>query len=237
MIDRKNELEENFREIRNRITRACNDSGRSPDEVHLIAVSKTYPESDIEHAITLGQRSFGENKIQDLATKMEYFADIKDLEWHMIGTLQTNKVKYIAERVHWIHSVSKIKALDEIEKRAKPFNRIINVLIQVNISDEDQKSGCDPEELPSLIQHAESLNHVKVRGLMGMATFVDNPELVRPEFRLLKSLLEQERSKPYKKAELNHLSMGMTNDLEVAIQEGATMVRIGTAIFGKRDYS
>lgn len=234
MLDRKKELEENFSEINERIIKACIDSGRSPEEVQLIAVSKTYPESDIKHAISLGQRSFGENKMQDLATKMEYFTDTKDIEWHMIGSLQTNKVKYVAERVHWIHSVSKIKALDEIEKRAKSFNRIINVLIQVNISAEDQKSGCDPEELPSLIQHSESLNYVKVRGLMGMATFVNNPELVRPEFRLLKELLEQERSKNYHKAELDHLSMGMTNDLEVAIQEGATMVRVGTAIFGAR---
>lgn len=234
MQDRRKELSDNFEEVRDRINKACVAAGRNPDEVQLIAVSKTYPESDIEHALSLGQIAFGENKIQDLVGKMEAFQDRSDIEWHMIGTLQSNKIKYMAPRVNWIHSVPKLKALKEIEKRAANENRVINVLIQVNISDEDQKSGCDPSELPGLIEAAETMKHVKVMGLMGMATFADDPETVRPEFRMLRELLESEKKKGYERAELVHLSMGMTNDLEVAIQEGATMVRIGTALFGKR---
>jgi len=224
-----------LRDVQDRIKKACLKCGRSADEVTLVAVSKTHPIEAIHIALEQGQLHFGENRVQDLTEKMNAFDSHSDIEWHMIGTLQTNKIKYMASRVNWIHSVPKLKALKKIEKRAAQEKRVIKVLIQVNISDEDQKSGCDPADVPKLIESAEKMEHVKIMGLMGMATFADNPETVRPEFQLLRKLIESERQKKYKSADLRHLSMGMTNDLEVAIEEGATMVRIGTAIFGKRD--
>lgn len=225
---------QNLKEVNERIARACASCNRNPAEITLIAVSKTNPVEAIQVMRALGPVHFGENKVQELVPKMEAFADDTDINWHMIGTLQTNKIKYLAGRVNWIHSVPKLKALKEIDKRAAQAGRVIKVLIQVNISDEDQKSGCDPEELPGLLGKADELKHVKVMGLMGMATFTDDPELVRPEFRLLRELLEQEKKRGYKSHDLSHLSMGMTNDLEVAVQEGATMLRIGTALFGSR---
>jgi len=226
--------ETKLQEVNNRIEAACRSCGRVPGEITLIAVSKTKPIEAIEAVRELGQVHFGENKVQELVPKMEHFKNDSQLQWHMVGGLQTNKIKYMVEQVDWIDSVPKLKALKEINKRAKAVDRVLNVLIQVNISDEDQKFGCEPADLPELILQAESMTHVTIRGLMGIASFEEDPERVRPQFRQLKMLLEQEQAKGYKKAKLEHLSMGMTHDLEVAIQEGATMVRVGTAIFGGR---
>lgn len=229
---------ENLKQINARIESACRACGRNPEEVTLIAVSKTKPIEALEAVRKLGAVHFGENKIQELVPKMEHFDEQgdEDIQWHMVGGLQTNKIKYLAERVNWIDSVPKKKALKEINKRAKAAGRVINTLIQVNISNEDQKFGCEPADLPALLEAAEAYPHVKIRGLMGIASLVDNPEDVRAEFRLLRELLEQEQQKGYKQSELKHLSMGMTNDLEVAVEEGSTMIRIGTALFGARDY-
>ncbi|MCC5935034.1 MAG: YggS family pyridoxal phosphate-dependent enzyme [Candidatus Cyclonatronum sp.] len=225
---------QNLQEVKERIARACVSCNRNPDEITLIAVSKTNPVEAIQAMRALGPLHFGENKVQELVPKMKALDEDKQINWHMIGTLQTNKIKYLADRVDWIHSVPKLKALKEIDKRAEQAGRVIKVLIQVNISEEDQKSGCDPAELPGLLLKADEMQHITVMGLMGMATFSDDPELVRPEFRLLRELLELEQKRGYKSHQLTHLSMGMTNDLEVAVQEGATMLRIGTALFGKR---
>lgn len=228
-------LSENLNAIHERIRNACAACGRNPDDIMLIAVSKTKPNSMIQEAHDAGQLHFGENKVQELQDKMPAFGD--DIQWHMIGTLQTNKIKFLVDRVNWIHSVPKIKALKEIEKRAGRIDRVIDVLIQVNISDEDQKSGCAPEDLAKLLEYASELKWVRVRGLMGIATFADDPEIVRPEFRMLKQILEEhQRFNAFDAISLEHLSMGMTNDLEVAIEEGATMVRVGSAIFGEREY-
>lgn len=227
---------ENLQAIQQRIRQACTACGRNPDEVTLIAISKTKPIEALEAVRALGAVHFGENKVQELLPKMEHF-DAKgdtDIQWHMVGGLQTNKIKYLADRVDWIDSVPKKKALKEINKRAEAAGRVIKTLIQVNISNEDQKFGCEPDDLPALLQAAESYPNVKVMGLMGIASLTENPEEVRPEFRVLRELLEQERQKNYQQSELIHLSMGMTNDLEVAIQEGSTMIRIGTALFGAR---
>lgn len=226
---------ERFEHIKQRINIACEEAGRDPSEILLVAVSKTKPNEDILKLAEHGQVHFGENRAKELEDKMGQISNA-DLQWHFIGNLQTNKIKYIADRVNWIQSVHKKKALKEIEKRAAAEGRIINVLIQVNISAEDQKSGCDPEQLHEILGYAQNLEHTRVQGLMGMATFSDNPESVRHEFKKLKQLKDASSHLNKGGVNLKHLSMGMTNDLEVAIQEGSTMVRIGTAIFGERNY-
>jgi PLP dependent protein len=223
-----------YNQVQERINKACKESGRDPDEVMLVAVSKTKPDEDVLKLIEHGHFHFGENRAKALQDRMESIKNPAAV-WHFIGNLQTNKIKYMVERVNWIQSIHKMKALKEVEKRASEINRVINVLIQVNISDEDQKSGCDPEKLEGMLKYAQDLKYTKVRGLMGMATFTDDLDVVRPEFKLLKKLRDEHQHLSEGSVELKHLSMGMTNDLEVAIQEGSTMVRVGTAIFGERN--
>ncbi|MDZ7716622.1 MAG: YggS family pyridoxal phosphate-dependent enzyme [Balneolaceae bacterium] len=225
----------NLKKVQQRINKACDKAGRDPDEVMLIAVSKTKPLEDIEEAAGCGQVHFGENRAKELQDKMDE-SDNKAIQWHMVGSPQTNKIKYMVERVNWIDAIPKKKTLREIEKRASRIDRVINTLIQVNISGEDQKSGCEPEDLKKVLEYAQGLKHARVRGLMGIATLVDDPEEVRGEFRLLRELLEEHQSYNCENIQLEHLSMGMTNDLEVAIEEGSTMVRVGRAIFGERNY-
>ncbi len=190
----------------------------------------------ISEALLAGQHHFGENRMQELQEKMEAF-DHKDAVWHMIGTVQSNKIKYIAERVDWIHSAAKSSHIKEINKRAAQYDRVINVLVQVNISEEDQKSGCKPSDLPKIIDYSRNCEHVRLRGLMGIAELVEDPEEVRPQFKALKKLLDEHQHLNGGNVTLEHLSMGMTNDLEVAIEEGATMIRVGRAIFGERNYT
>ncbi|MDX1671017.1 MAG: YggS family pyridoxal phosphate-dependent enzyme [Balneolaceae bacterium] len=222
---------QNLEKVWNRIGNA----GRDPDEITLVAVSKTKPVEDVLRAFDCGQVHFGENRAKQLQDKMDAI-DQEEIEWHMVGPLQTNKIKYMVERVNWIESVPKEKTLREIEKRASRIGRTINTLIQVNISEEDQKSGCMPDELAGILEYAQGYEFTVVRGLMGIASLVEDPEEVRPEFRLLSELLEEHKSYECENIQLDHLSMGMTNDLEVAIEEGATMVRVGRAIFGERNY-
>jgi PLP dependent protein len=222
--------------VKQRITDACKSCGRNPDEITLVAVSKTKPNRDILEAYNASQLHFGENRAKELQDKMEQIEE-EDIIWHFIGNLQTNKIKYMGERVNWIESIHKKKALKEVEKRAAEFERHINVLIQVNISDEDQKSGCDPEKLAGILKYAQDLKHTHVKGVMGMATFTDDLDVVRKEFKLLKTLRDEHLHLNGGAVSLEEISMGMTNDLEVAIEEGSTMVRVGTAIFGERNYS
>ncbi len=230
-----NSISENISKIRQRIDEAIAVSNRSLDTVKLIAVSKTKPDSAIKKALEAHQYHFGENRMQELQSKMLEIKHPK-LEWHMIGTLQTNKIKYITNRVNWIHSVDKVKYFNEINKRAAQANRSINVLIQVNISKEDQKGGCKPSDIESILESARNYEHVTVRGLMGMARFTPNPEEVREEFALLRTTLEMHTHLNEGNIQLNELSMGMSNDFFVAIEEGATMVRVGSSIFGSRNY-
>jgi PLP dependent protein len=227
-----NDIPNNLEAVLARIQTAARNSGRNPDEITLVAVSKTKPLQSIQAAFEAGQLHFGENKVQELVPKMEQGP--QGAVWHMIGTLQSNKVKYMSDRVDWIHSVPKLSTLLEVDKRAGAANRIINVLIQVNISDEDQKSGCDPQDLPAILGAASGLKHTVVRGLMGIASLELEPEQVRPQFRMLRELRDKYRTLYGGAVQLEHLSMGMTLDLEVAIEEGATMVRVGSAIFGER---
>lgn len=224
--------------IQERIADTCTKANRRPEQVTLVAVSKLKPLQDIRTAFGCGQLHFGENRAKELQGKMEEF-DEPQIRWHMIGRLQSNKIKYMIDRVDWIDSVPKKKILREIEKRASRVGRTINVLIQANISGEPQKGGCEPKDLGSVLEYASSLNHVRVRGLMGMASYVapEDAEEVRPQFRLLRKLREEHTSYEGGNIELKELSMGMTNDLEVAIEEGSTMIRVGRAIFGERDYT
>lgn len=227
-----------LRELQQKINTYATKCGRNPDEIKLIAVSKMHPVSAIETLYEDGHLVFGENKVQELTGKIEEF-DREDIEWHMVGNLQSNKIKYLVDRVDWIHSIEKNKYLKELEKRAARIPRHMNVLIQVNISNEKQKGGCKPEALKDILSYAaENAKHYSVRGLMGIASFEDDPEDVRDEFKLLRSLRDQYAEEfDSEHIQLTELSMGMTNDLRVAIEEGATMVRVGTAIFGERDYS
>ncbi len=214
--------------VRARIRAAAQAAGRDPAGIRLVGVSKTHPVEAVHAAFAAGLVDFGENRVQELVPKME--AGPPGAVWHMIGTLQTNKIRHLAGRVDWIHSVPGAAALHEISKRAVAHGRTIRVLLQVNISGEGTKSGCEPDELPALVAAAAGLPGVDLRGLMGMAAPADDPETVRPQFALLRQLRDRHLSPAHE------LSMGMSHDLEAAIAEGATMVRVGTAIFGERDY-
>lgn len=202
-----------------------------PDAVTLVAVSKTKPNSYLTEAYNAGQRIFGENKIQEMTQKWEDLP--KDIEWHMIGHVQTNKVKYMAEYVHLIHGVDSFKLLKEINKQAKKHDRTIKCLLQIHIAEEDTKFGLDEKELFEIIHSDtfESLKNIEVTGLMGMATFTDQTDQVRREFKTLKTLFEKTKEIL---PNSNTLSMGMSGDYKLAIEEGSTMVRIGSSIFGSR---
>jgi pyridoxal phosphate enzyme (YggS family) len=201
----------------------------------LITVGKTHPPEKIQEAYDAGQRIFGENKVQELIAKQVVLP--KDIEWHMIGHLQTNKAKQLVPVVSLIHSVDRFKLLDEINKQCKKINRVVDCLLQVHIAKEETKFGFDETELIDLIhsEKVDSLDSIKIVGLMGMATFTDNKDLVRNEFKGLKKLFNQIAimSLP-SNMEMKELSMGMSQDYQIAIEEGSTLVRIGTAIFGSR---
>lgn len=201
----------------------------------LVAVSKTKPAADIQALYDLGQRDFGENYVQELADKQTVLP--ADIRWHFIGHLQTNKVKYIAPFVHLVHGVDSAKLLKEINKQAGRLGRKIDVLLQVHIAREETKFGMDETELAAALQEAEQLPHVCVRGLMGMASFSDDTAVVRNEFRLLHSLFEKYRRPAAGGCEWSVLSMGMSGDYTIAVAEGSTMVRIGSLLFGERQYS
>lgn len=201
----------------------------------LVAVSKTHPIEKIKEAYDAGQRIFGENKVQEMCAKQPLL--LPDIEWHLIGHLQTNKVKQVVPFVSLIHSVDSLKLLEEINKQGKKINRVIPCLLQVYIANEETKFGFDEMELVELIQSDKiaALDSVKVTGLMGMATFTDNKEQVRKEFKVLKNLFDKIKAmKLSSNVEMKELSMGMSQDYAIAIEEGSTLVRIGTAIFGSR---
>ncbi|MDG1261853.1 MAG: YggS family pyridoxal phosphate-dependent enzyme [Flavobacteriales bacterium] len=208
-----------------------------PAEVTLVAVSKTHPATAIEAAYVTGHRVFGENKVQELAEKWEKLP--KDIEWHLIGHLQTNKVKYIAPFVSMIHAVDSEKLLKEINKRAKNEGRTIRVLLQLHIAEEQSKFGFSPEELMELVNSGklEHFDHLSFSGLMGMATFTEDESQVRREFTLLKNLFDEVKVSGKFDESFAHISMGMSGDYPIAIEEGSTMIRVGSSIFGARDYT
>lgn len=208
-----------------------------PKNVTLVAVSKTKPVSDLMEAYNAGQRIFGENKIQEMADKHQQMP--KDIEWHMIGHVQRNKVKYMAEFVNLIHGVDSLKLLKEINKHAQKHNRIIDCLLQIKIAKEDSKFGLSADNATALL-HSEELTkykHIKITGLMGMATFTEDMDQVKSEFQFLKSTFNTLKSLKTSNVELKTLSMGMSGDYDLAINCGSTMIRVGSRIFGERNYS
>ncbi|UII32622.1 YggS family pyridoxal phosphate-dependent enzyme [Fulvivirga ulvae] len=204
----------------------------------LVAVSKTKPADIIKKAYEEGLRIFGENKVQELSEKYEILP--KDIEWHMIGHLQRNKVKYIAPFVALIHSVDSLRLLMEINKQAHKYERTINCLLQVHIAEEDTKFGLSEEELKEMLisKELEALKNIRIVGVMGMATFTENQDQVRREFRALKNIFDQvAEMETADNVSIKELSMGMSGDYEIALEEGSTLVRVGSAIFGERNYA
>ena len=228
-------LKENLESVEKRIEQTCRHVGRKRDEVTLVAVSKTKPVSMLQEAYDLGVRVFGENKVQEIRDKYEALP--RDIEWHMIGHLQTNKVKYIIDKVKLIHSVDSLRLAETIEKEAEKHNCTADILLEVNVAEEESKFGLKTEEVIPVYEKILQYPHINVKGLMTIAPFVENPEKNRSVFADLHKLYVDIKRKNIDNGTVSILSMGMTNDYEVAIEEGATMVRIGTGIFGARDYS
>lgn len=227
-------LIQNLREVEERVAAACARAGRDRGEVTLVAVSKTKPVPMLQEIYDAGIRDFGENKVQEICAKLPVLPD--DIRWHMIGHLQTNKVRQVVDKACMIHSVDSLKLAQVIEKEAAKRDLVIPVLLEVNVAEEESKFGARTEETAALIQEIAKLPHIHVRGLMTIAPFVDDPEENRPVFRRLKELSVDIAEKNINNVSMCELSMGMTGDFEVAIEEGATFVRVGTAIFGARNY-
>ena len=228
-------LKDQLQEVEKRIQAACDRAGRKREEVTLIAVSKTKPIETLQEAYDLGVRIFGENKVQELTAKYEALP--KDIHWHMIGHLQTNKVKYIIDKAELIHSVDSLKLAETIEKEAAKHDLIADILVEVNVAEEESKFGMKMEEVIPFVEKVSAFPHVRVRGLMTIAPFVEDPEENRSIFADLHKLYIDIKKKNHDNDTVSVLSMGMTNDYEVAIEEGATMVRVGTGIFGARNYA
>ncbi len=226
-------ITDNIDSIRSRIEAACQKAGRNPAEVTLLAVSKTFPPDRVAGAIDAGITDVGENYVQELLSKKEQLQG-RNIRWHFIGHLQSNKVKYIAPWIHLIHAVDNAGLAKEIDKRGLQAGRMIDVLVEVNTTGEESKFGVAPEEAVKFVASLEQFKNVRVAGLMTIGPFLPDPEGSRPMFRTLRGLRDEIRRLDLPNATMKHLSMGMTGDFEVAIDEGATIIRIGTAIFGKR---
>lgn len=225
---------ENLAEVEKHVQEACDRTGRSRDEVTLIAVSKTKPVSMIEELLPGGTRDFGENKVQELCEKYEVLP--RDIRWHLIGHLQRNKVKYIVDKAYLVHSVDSLRLAETISEEGVKKGVTVPVLIEVNVAGEESKFGVTPEETEALVREIAKLPAIRVRGLMTIAPYVENPEDNRVHFSRLKQLSVDIGKKNIDNVSMNVLSMGMTGDYQVAIEEGATMVRVGTGIFGERNY-
>jgi pyridoxal phosphate enzyme (YggS family) len=228
-------IEENLKHVEERIRAACARSGRRREDVTLIVVSKTKPVSMIQEVISLGVRDFGENRPQELRDKYEVLP--KDLRWHMIGNLQRNKVKYVVSRAAMIHSVSSLQLAAEIEKECARREVVMPCLAEVNMAHEASKSGIAPEDAVDFVRAMSSFSHLQVEGLMTVAPFVEDAEENRAYFRSLRNLAVDIDRENIDNIRMRHLSMGMTGDFEVAVEEGATMIRVGTGILGERNYS
>ncbi len=226
-------IRENIEEIRRRIESACLRSGRHPNEVTLLAVSKTFSAAVVEEAVEAGLADVGENYVQELLEKKEALKN-QDVRWHFIGHLQSNKVKYVAEWIHLVHALDNVHLARELDKRAAQAQRTLDVLVEVNTTDEQSKFGVSPGKTVEFVESLAEFSHIQVAGLMTIGPFLPDPEGSRPMFRTLRLLKEEIATLNQLNVTMHHLSMGMTGDFEVAIDEGATIVRIGTAIFGKR---
>ena len=229
-----NMIKENIIDVEAKIKAACERAGRDISEVTLIAVSKTKPVSDIDEAYNYGVRDYGENKVQELCDKYSVLPD--NIRWHLIGHLQRNKVKYIIDKAYLIHSVDSVRLAEQISSEAVKKSVHINILIQVNIANEDTKFGLKEDEVSDMIREISTLPNIHIKGLMTVAPFTDNPEDNRKYFRGIKEMSDNIAALDIPDVEMTELSMGMTGDYEVAIEEGATLVRVGTGIFGNRNY-
>lgn len=227
------DLEERLKNVKERIRKSAEESGRKAEDITLVAVTKTYEADVINEAIELGVTDIGENKVQEILRKYDA---VKPVRWHLIGHLQSNKVKYIIDKVCMIHSVDSIHLMDEIDRQAAKHNIIMNILIQVNISGEETKFGIKPEEIDEYLKHAGELKHIKVCGLMTILPKNDNPMKNRLHFVNINRLYLDISAKKYDNVYMQCLSMGMSGDFEEAVREGSNMVRIGSAIFGERKY-
>ena len=228
-------LAKNYNAVKENIKKACEQAGRSQEEVTLLAVSKTKPVDMLMDVYHAGARDFGENKVQELVDKIPQLPS--DIRWHLIGHLQRNKVKYIVDKVAMIHSVDSLRLAETIEKEAAKKAVIVPILIEVNVAQEESKFGLKPEEVLPFIEQIADFSHIRIKGLMTIAPYVDNAEENREIFRELKKLSVDIAAKNINNVTMSVLSMGMTGDYMVAVQEGATMVRVGTGIFGARNYA
>jgi len=225
-------IRENVQFVRNKIAEACRRSGRESEEIELVAITKTVDVEQINEAIEAGIRVVGENRVQEAWRKFQEVGE--RAHWHMVGHLQTNKVKRVLQFADMIHSVDSVYLAREIQTQAKKLDRTIEILIQVNTSGEESKFGLEPEATIGAIEEVSTLPNLKIKGIMTIGAFLPNPEDVRPCFKLLNDLKDRVNERGITSVEIGTLSMGMTNDYEIAIEEGSTMVRVGTAIFGER---
>lgn len=229
-------ITQNIAEIRTRMAEAAKRSGRDPEDVLLIAVTKLHEPDEIEEAIAAGVTDIAENKVQEIQKKFDLIHS--PVRWHLIGHLQTNKVKYIIDKVVMIHSVDSVHLAQEIDKRAAAAGKTMDVLLQVNAAHEESKFGLDPKDVPQVMQDIlDTCPNVRIRGLMHMAPWSDDPEEIRPYFKEVKDLFDTLSEVKHPNADFTCLSMGMSHDFETAVEEGANIIRVGTSIFGERDYS
>lgn len=229
-------ISENIKQVREKIEQKCLEIDRNPSEITLIAVAKNFPPDYIKTAFAEGVTNFGENKAQELTAKFEHLSDLNEkIKWHFIGNLQRNKVRFAVQVSEYIHSVDSLLIASEINKRAAKINKNQKILLEIKTSDEETKSGLESEsEIKDLLRYCTELPNIKLVGLMTIAPFTKDKNLIRKSFSYLRKLKDNLK---FEVDSLNELSMGMTNDYEIAIEEGSTMIRIGSAIFGERDYS
>ncbi len=229
-----NDIKENLKEINERIKNAAAVSGRKVEEILLLGVTKTVDIDRIRVLMECGVKSLGENRVQELLSKYDVIGS--QAKWHLIGSLQTNKVKYIIDKVELIHSVESVKLAEEIDKQAKKRNKVSDILVEVNIAGESSKHGVEPDDVNKFIDEISRFDNICIKGIMTVAPFVENPQENRKYFEKMRKLFIDNKGKNVDNINMTYLSMGMTNDYEVAIEEGANIVRIGTGIFGKREY-
>lgn len=225
--------------VRERIAKACERAGRSPDEITIVGISKTFPMQAVESGKAAGIDHFGENRARQLRDKARTRPGrfkAGDVVWHMVGHLQTNKAKFVARHADWFDALDSLHLAEELDERAAKNNRVLPCLVQVNVTGEEQKYGLDPAEVHDVLDQCAQFDHLAIKGLMAMASFGDDSEQVRDEFRRVRSLFETYDPTGNPRVEMTELSIGMSNDFEIAVEEGSTMVRIGSAIFGPRDY-
>lgn len=229
-------IKENIDNIMEKINSAAKKAGRDYKDITVIAVSKTVDAQRAKEAVEGGINNLGENRVQELVSKHEQLQN-QDIKWHMIGHLQKNKVKYIIDKVELIHSVESESLAKEIDKRAKQHDLVVKVLIELNVGEEESKFGVKVEEIYEFVKSLEKFENIKVMGLMTVAPYAENPEDIRWVFKKMKEIYDNVSNMNLSNFDMKYLSMGMTNDFEIAIEEGANIIRIGTAIFGARDYS